>query len=150
MRCKKCHVGWYVRPQGLVTVHIILNTRNNKRRRCSGRRPTDRNCEGSILNRSRKQIRVADTMSCLLRSPSVRQLRQSLVARRSYHDESFGFRKPRGFELPDCELSLLPVNMSDQIPVSRLPHTAAESSHKCASPPICRLITHSRASCCTH
>ncbi|KAI0261908.1 thiamine diphosphate-binding protein [Russula aff. rugulosa BPL654] len=33
--------------------------------------------------------------------PSARQLRQHLLLRRDYHDESFGFRKSRRFELPD-------------------------------------------------
>ena len=95
-----------------------------------------------------KLLQETDTM---FRS-SVRQLRQSLVARRSYHDESFGFRKPRGFQLPDCASSLLPVDTLTCLTKSpsRFPNTTAESGHKCASPPICRLIAHSRASRCTH
>jgi len=41
------------------------------------------------------------------RPSSVKHLRQSLASRRSsYHDESYGFRKPRNFLLPDCAFSL--------------------------------------------
>ena len=46
-------------------------------------------------------------MSSLVHRQSVRQLGLRVVVARSYHDESFGFRKPRAFTLPDCELTLV-------------------------------------------
>ena len=33
-------------------------------------------------------------------------LRTALATRREYHDKSFGFRKPREYTFPDCELNL--------------------------------------------
>jgi hypothetical protein len=46
----------------------------------------------------------------LAHCPFVRQLRPKLAVARGYHDESFGFRKPRVFTLPDCELTLVLVH----------------------------------------
>jgi hypothetical protein len=48
-------------------------------------------------------------MPCLMnlvhRRMLLRRFRQNLLPAQSYHDESFGFRKPRSFLLPDCESS---------------------------------------------
>ncbi|KAI9449669.1 dehydrogenase E1 and transketolase domain-containing protein 1 [Lactarius psammicola] len=46
-------------------------------------------------------------MPSLIRRPSVRQFRKSLDTRRYYQDESFGFRKPREFTLPDYSTAQL-------------------------------------------
>ncbi|KAI9511036.1 dehydrogenase E1 and transketolase domain-containing protein 1 [Russula earlei] len=46
-------------------------------------------------------------MLCSAHRSSVRYLRQSLSATRTYHDESYGFRKPRSFLLPDYSLAQL-------------------------------------------
>ena len=43
-----------------------------------------------------------------------------LLTRREYHDESFGFRKPREYVFPDCVLHLLDIlNDSNNAPQTR-------------------------------
>ncbi|KAH9170042.1 dehydrogenase E1 and transketolase domain-containing protein 1 [Lactarius sanguifluus] len=46
-------------------------------------------------------------MPSLIQRPSVRQFRKRLDTRRYYQDESFGFRKPREFTLPDYSATQL-------------------------------------------
>ncbi|KAI0297773.1 dehydrogenase E1 and transketolase domain-containing protein 1 [Multifurca ochricompacta] len=65
--------------------------------------------------------------------PSVRQLqlRQSLAVWRSYHDESFGFRKPRAFTLPDyCPTQL--QNRVENAPLLRYVDSLRMHGHRAA------------------
>lgn len=50
---------------------------------------------------------MALIMPSLIQRPSVRQFRTRLDTRRYYQDESFGFRKPREFTLPDYSATQL-------------------------------------------
>ncbi|KAN0135872.1 dehydrogenase E1 and transketolase [Lactarius tabidus] len=71
-------------------------------------------------------------MPSLIRRPSVQQFRKCLVdTRRYYQDESFGFRKPREFTLPDYSATQL-QNRVDNAPLLRYVDSLRMHGHRAA------------------
>lgn len=70
-------------------------------------------------------------MPSLIQRPSVRQFRKSLDTRRYYQDESFGFRKPREFTLPDYSATQL-QNRVKNAPLLRYVDSLRMHGHRAA------------------
>ncbi|KAI0266214.1 dehydrogenase E1 and transketolase domain-containing protein 1 [Gloeopeniophorella convolvens] len=63
--------------------------------------------------------------------PSALRIRRGLVGQRGYHDESFGFRKPREFTLPDYSATQL-QNRVDNAPLLRYVDSLRIHGHRAA------------------
>ena len=86
--------------------------------------------EGSHTGLTQMQLRLAHT-TCTLRSlaKQLSPLGGRVVAlRRAYHDESFGFRKPRQFAMPDC-MSPFPSQLNLEVDLF-LPDTPVQLSNR--------------------
>ncbi|KAH9061730.1 dehydrogenase E1 and transketolase domain-containing protein 1 [Lactarius deliciosus] len=70
-------------------------------------------------------------MPSLIQRPSVRQFRKRLDTRRYYQDESFGFRKPREFTLPDYSATQL-QNRDKNAPLLRYVDSLRMHGHRAA------------------
>lgn len=111
--------------------------------------PSSKNSDASSTNRM-----VSMSTSLRTRSIKARRGLVQAIRGRGYHDESFGFRKPRAFSLPDCT-SHSPLSLSHAtIPLSRpAPCTLAGSLISICNtqtpPPNCKTAPPTRPSCAT-